>query len=811
MDIFATYAPKYWAVGLPVIPLVERDKRPFLTNWQQYGTDMPDESVREHWISMYPRGNIGLPFGSASGLCAMDIDLEQDNPLFAAIMEKLPPSPWHRVGKKGVGLIYKWSGQKNFKLRDENNATIIEFLGLGNQMVLPPSIHPDTGREYTANSNLWEVMDQIVELPDDIELQLRDFLVSKGFSVSRGTRSGPIDIVPAGNRHTMMTRHAGYLARVVLGIDKSNKFTLQEAIEQMEHWVSNYCAQLGGDNMDPAEGIGMLLEFLIKDLEKGKTLPEGWDAGLTEYWQNHDSIKAIRERNATARWTVRKAREFLTDTVAGNPTDEDHILACVQTTVQNVAKDDQFTETDFRALIPYIRGIMGKNGLGKGDLLQAYKTAKREGEDGEDWEDHETIARTVLEQMQRFGEIRYDHEQFWQWNGSCFEAMDEATIYMYIAINVKGSKLVQRHNDYNSIIKVLSRMCAQKLVKAEENGINFANGWLGEDLVLRPHAPKYGATFTLPFEYKADLATKPTRFFEFLFECWGSEADFQQRIELLQEFFAASLFGIAPQFQRVMLFFGRAGTGKSVLLKIFRSLLPPDGVSDLGPAKWGDRFATTALVGKVLNVCGELPEAGTISGDIFKTIVEGSEFTTEYKNCDLFVYKPRCAHVFSSNYLPVSRDSSAGFARRWLILVFNRVVPPEKQVKTLAEDILADEREAIAAWAVQGLPRLLKQGHYTIPPSCEERLAQLRRQNNSVDAFIKDNGAKLEFGEGKFVMAHELFEMYRFYKKNITNELNVRYERFIQMLEDLNYDIRMEDDGLGNQEWIVLGLGIKDT
>lgn len=807
-DIFATYASKYWAVGLPVIPLVERDKRPILNDWPQYGTKFPEEAVQNHWVGMYPRANIGLPFGAASGLCAIDIDLESTDPIYTALMEKLPPCPWHRVGKKGVGLVYKWSGQKNFKLRAEDNSMIVEFLGLGNQMVLPPSIHPDTGREYTANTNLWEVMDQIVALPEDIELQLREFLNSKGYSLARGTRSGPVDVVPSGNRHTMMTRHAGYLARVVLGIDKSNKFNLMEAIEQMEHWVVNYTASVGGDNMDPAEGIGMLLEFLIKDLERGKTLPEGWDGNLTEYWQNHDSIKAIRERNQVARWTVGKARIYLTEKVAEKPSDEDWILACVQNTISSVAKDDQFTETDMRALIPHLRNIMGKNGLGKADLVQAFKQARKEGEGGEEWEDHETIARTVLEQIQRFGEIRYDHEDFWQWNGSCFERMDEGTIYMYIAINVKGSQLVRRHHDYASVVKVLSRMCTQKLVKAEENGINFANGWVGDDLIIRPHAPKYGATFTLPFEYKPDLATKCNRFFEFLHDCWGTEPDFNERVAVLQEFFAASLFGIAPQFQKAMLFFGRASTGKTVLLNIFRSLLPPDGVADLGPEKWGDRFSPTALVGKVVNICGELPEAGLISGQMFKSIVEGSELTAEYKGRDLFVFKPRCAHVFASNFMPFSRDSSAGFARRWLVLDFSRIVPENQQIKTLAQDILADEREAIAAWAAEGLSRLLKQGHYTIPASCRKRLDELRRQNNSVAAFFEDC-KRLEFVDKRKMMLRELYDMYRFHKKDISSGIAVGYERFAHMVEDLGLNIAMEGDGLGNTEWVVTGVGAK--
>jgi putative DNA primase/helicase len=434
-NIFAEYAPKYWAVGIPAIPLVEREKRPIHNDWPQYGTQFPEEAVRKHWTSMYPKANIGLPFGSASGLCAIDIDLEQSDPLFAAIMEKLPPSPWHRVGKKGVGLIFKWSGQKNFKLRDDDNNMIVEFLGLGNQMVLPPSIHPETGKAYTSNADLWDVMDDIVALPEDIEIQLREFLINKGFSVSRGTRSSPVDVVPAGNRHVMMTRQAGYLSRVVLGIDKSHQFTLMEALEQMEHWVTTYTAQVGGDSMDPAEGIGMLLQFLIKDLEKGRTLPEGWDAGLTEYWQEHDSIKTIRDRNQVARWTVGKAKDWLRAKIADKPDDEDWILANVTTVIKNVAADDQFTEMDMRVLVPHLRSALGKDSLTKADLIKVWKEAKK-GDDGEEWEDHETLARTVLDQMQRFGEIRYDHQTFWQWNGSCFEKMPESVIYNYISANL---------------------------------------------------------------------------------------------------------------------------------------------------------------------------------------------------------------------------------------------------------------------------------------------------------------------------------------------------------------------------------------
>src|SRR3546814_12952720 len=88
-----------------------------------------------------------------------------------------------------------------------------------------------------------------------MEQQLRELLGSKGFALGAGGRSSPVDIVPAGERDIQMTRHAGYLARVVLGIDKQNKFSLWEAIMHMHTWVENFTAKVSGDVMDPQKGV----------------------------------------------------------------------------------------------------------------------------------------------------------------------------------------------------------------------------------------------------------------------------------------------------------------------------------------------------------------------------------------------------------------------------------------------------------------------------------------------------------------------------------------------------------------------------
>ena len=819
--IFKDNAPLYWEAGLPVIPLysvfaqvMSAGKRPILNEWSQYGLEMPSEDVRSHWLNVYPDANIGLPFGAASGLCAIDIDTE-DEVLDAALMEILPKSPWVRVGAKGRGLIYRWSGQRNFKLNGEDRKMICEFLGQGNQMVMPPSIHPKTMKPYTANANLYDLVKAgaIPTLPENIETVLRELLVKKGYRLAAGGRSGPIDIVPEGERDVQMTRHAGYLANCVegRGVDRNHVLSLQAAIDHMQNWCVTFTAKVGGDNIDPAKGIAKILEFIIKDLEKGTTLPEGWDNELTEQWLEHASIVELRKKNEVQRWTVSRARSWLQGKIAERENDPDWALARVQELLNLVSKDDKFDEFQMRALSTYIMDQEGKNlPVKKADLMAGFKAAKKGGSSGEEeWEDHETLAREVLAAMQRDGEVRFWHETFWQWGGSCFQKLDTGRdVYMKIATTIKGSKLAQRHSDYAGITKVMSAMVTAPLIESEENGINFANGWVGEDLNIQDHAPKFGATFTLPFEYKPELAGRATRFFEFLGDCWGTEPDYGDRVKALQEFFAASLFGIAPNYQRAFLMYGRPGTGKTQILRILRSLLPPDAIADLGPQYWGQQFALTQIIGKVVNICAELPESGLIAGNVFKQVVEGSECPTEYKGRDIFVFKPRCAHWFASNFFPVSRDTSGGFARRWMILDFKHVVPASKRVENLAEEIVAEEREAIAAWALGGLKRLLQQRDYTQPESHVFRMSQLRRINNTVKAFIESDH-QIIFDPESVTLVKEVYDKYCFYMKDMSRGQPVGFERFAQMLEDLNLDVVQKDDGLGNYEWYAEGVKIR--
>lgn len=814
MGVFRDNASQYWDAGIPVIPLKRWNspgkgagKAPILNEWTQYGENMPSEAMRQHWLATYPDSNIGLPFGEASGLCAIDIDT-LDPKLEKAILDALPKSPWKRVGKKGMGLIYRWSGQNNFKLRNSENESIVEFLGKGNQLVMPPSIHPDTEKPYTANKPLWEVLDKVPALPMNLEQILRDALGLKGVSLAQTGRSAPLDVVPQGERDIQMVRHAGYLARVVLGIDKRARFSLAEAIKHMATWVEDFTARIANDDMDSDKGVAKLIEFLLKDVESGRTLPNGWDDGLSDEQKAHPSIAEMVKRNAVQRWTLSKAIAWIEKQVELNVNeDSDFIMAAITMLIEEVARDEQFSDFEFDTLTVALQRAAKPLVLTKPSLKTAFKVARKG--DAEEAADHEAIARQVVEDLQRGGELLYDKGRLWQWSGAHFEHKDRKDIYMTIAEGVKGNNLSRRHSDYEQITKTVENMVRGELVKELEPGINFANGFLDTNLNLHDHSPKYGKTFTMPFDYIPERAGEAHKWLAYLEQSWGDDDDYAEKVNALQEAFASTLFGIAPTYQRAFLLHGKPKTGKSQALEVLRSIMPEDSRCSIPPTQWGERFQLAAMVNKTLNVCGELPEEAVINGEKFKMVVGGEEISSEFKGQDAFSFRPVAAHWFASNHLPRSRDTSGGFSRRWLIFDFNTIVSDADRIVDFWKVLVAEEREAIAAWAVQGLKRLQQQREYTLPPSHILRLNQVVRSNNSVAAFLQSSDkVRPTLEPGAKVDVRNVFDHYVFYMRDMSRGWSVTFERFKQMLDELGHQVTPYHDGVGIMREEVHGLKI---
>src|SRR6185295_3929899 len=93
------------------------------------------------------------------------------------------------------------------------------------------------------------------------------------------------------------------------------------------------------------------------------------------------------------------------------------------------------------------------------------------------------------------------------------------------------------------------------------------------------------------------------------------------------------------------------------------------------------------LLGKLANICPDLPSDHLSSTSVFKALVGGDRLLGEYKYGESFEFLPFARLLFSANHFPRSKDSSYAFFRRWEVIPFDRTITKEQ--RKAKPDILA--------------------------------------------------------------------------------------------------------------------------
>lgn len=203
--------------------------------------------------------------------------------------------------------------------------------------------------------------------------------------------------------------------------------------------------------------------------------------------------------------------------------------------------------------------------------------------------------------------------------------MDEAKVLQTIIRDYgKTHKAAGRATDHQGILRTIRGLAVGELQEVAVSGINFVNGFLTEDLELKPHDPAYGMTYTLPYPYLPESAGKATRWQQMLVDYWGSDPDFSEKVTALGEVMALTLFAKMTEVQLAVCLYGVGHSGKSRIMEIVQALMPAEAQTSLPPTLWGDKFGPAQLVGKLLNFAGELSETQLIDSAKFKQIVEGA-------------------------------------------------------------------------------------------------------------------------------------------------------------------------------------------
>ncbi len=273
---------------------------------------------------------------------------------------------------------------------------------------------------------------------------------------------------------------------------------------------------------------------------------------------------------------------------------------------------------------------------------------------------------------------------------------------------------------------------APRALVAFSNGVATVDGGA---VHLRPHAPGHRARVGYPFPYEP---RQPKRFLQYLAEVFRGDEDSTEKIALVQEFFGLAILGLGTEFQQVLVATGPGGNGKGVLLEIVNGAMPPGSTCALSIHDFGDRFKPVLLVGKLLNACGELSPAEVETSEAFKTIVVGEPWTVQQKNQPAFTTCFVASHFFECNGLPLTRDHSDGFWRRFEVLGFNRKFTEAEKIRDLGKQILDAERGALVSWFLDGAARAKARNSYTKVPSSEARIAEWKQSADQVLQFLED-------------------------------------------------------------------------
>ena len=271
-------------------------------------------------------------------------------------------------------------------------------------------------------------------------------------------------------------------------------------------------------------------------------------------------------------------------------------------------------------------------------------------------------------------------------------------------------------------------------------GVCFADGFVSikdDRIVMEEHSPQHKATMRIEQDAPTNVVV-PRSFIAFLQDLFRDDEDQGVKIELIREFCGAALSNIAVRFSRVLLLTGGGANGKSTLARIIEGLFPPEHVAATSPARWNSEYQLALLAGCRINICTELPTADNDVSDLFKAVVAGDQIICRMPYQAPQKLRPKAAHIFSSNYLPNSKDFSEGYFRRFLIVPLNRNFQKEGVVRTM-DSIIADmdkEQAAIIMWALQGAVNLIQRGHYVMPSSGIEAEQEWRVEADAVLDFV---------------------------------------------------------------------------
>lgn len=245
------------------------------------------------------------------------------------------------------------------------------------------------------------------------------------------------------------------------------------------------------------------------------------------------------------------------------------------------------------------------------------------------------------------------------------------------------------------------------------------------------------------------------RFKSFLDTVFGDDKKTRKEFK---KFLGITLAGIRDQ-KVIFIMHGASNTGKTVLLNAISKIFGNNLVSSLSFSQLNHEFAITHLVGKSVNLTGELSGVSSKRLDIVKSLSGNDHISLGFKHKEQIDAFPRCLLIFASNVFPAIHDvrELSIFLNRVIIYPFENIIPRSKWISNLG-DLLAEDVSNILRYAIKGLQEWEADSYQFI--ESEAMLAKKKEFRCEFDSFSLFAEEHLEGCLDTKVTSREIYRQY---------------------------------------------------
>ena len=378
-----------------------------------------------------------------------------------------------------------------------------------------------------------------------------------------------------------------------------------------------------------------------------------------------------------------------------------------------------------------------------------------------------TISRTVpFLVVKRPDDERTD---FYLYSGGVYEGPKnknevKTLIRRYIPAGHASDSML--NNVYGLLLASGRNVCRYSDLDTDERYINFRNGLYNlQTGELEEHRPQVRSTLQLTTDYRdfrpdpedgmteedrgragsrAAAAARPT-FEKYISDlCRDAEGEPDpERLAILQEYFGLAISNIPVyRVKKCLVLVSRIGnTGKSVLLNLITDILGPEKVASIPITEMNEknRFAMGGLLNTRLISVGDHSGGTVTDSAVFKQLTGGDPVKIEAKGKQAFFFRFRGGMAFACNDLPYFEDDRGGhiFERLQIIPCDHFIAARNRDPRILEK--MQREKEAIAAFFLEGLQRLMANGyHFSTSSRSIETLKEYREKMDTVYRFISE-------------------------------------------------------------------------